>query len=438
LKKLLLFLLPLALPFFGQSQTLQPSIGIGPLPNDSDAICPIPWYLGDYASSGLQSGDTAYDFTLYDLNGNPFHLDSVLALGKPVLLVAGNYTCPVFRDKIPMINYVYNSYGSQITTVVIYGVEAHPTDTSPYFGYVNLTQYNINDGIYFPQPTTYGERKLMAVETYVNTTLQAPVYIDGPCNNWWLNYGPAPNNAYLIDTNGIVFAKHDWYDNYPHDIICDIDSLLGIPANCSSGPGNGYFTATMLTGDTVWGVAGNVITVDMEFVNSSSDDVVLGIKRMQNNTAPGWSTSLCATICYSPITDSIQVQMFPGDTLLFHVNFFTDTVPGMSMVRIGFRNMASTLNPVLKDFYCYTSLTTGIPSNESAPDVKIYPNPAGDVIHASAGFKIASIEVLDFTGRILFETENSDLDVSGLSPGIYFVRVTGANGETSIEEFVKL
>ena len=32
----------------------------------------------------------------------------------------------------------------------------------------------------------------------------------------------------------------------------------------------------MLTSDTVWGVAGALITVDMEFNNSGTGDVVMG------------------------------------------------------------------------------------------------------------------------------------------------------------------
>ncbi len=276
MKKQLLFFAFTGLFIGSNAQNLLPSICTDPLPNDTQSICTIPWYLGDYNSSGLQAGDTAADFTLYDQNGNPFNLGNALAAGKPVLLVAGNYTCPVFRDRIPTINAVHSTYASQVTTVVIYGVEAHPTDTSPYFGYPNLTQDNISDGIYFPQPLTYGDRKLMVAETYANTPLQAPTYIDGLCNNWWLYYGPAPNNAYLIDTNGIVFSKHDWFDNYPHDIICDIDSLLGNTVNCNNTPGNGSFSVNMLTSDTVWGVAGALITVDMEFINSGTGDVVMG------------------------------------------------------------------------------------------------------------------------------------------------------------------
>jgi hypothetical protein len=437
LKKRLLLLAAFGIAATSQAQNLLPSICTDPLPNDTTPICPIPWYLGDYASSGLQVGDTAADFTLYDQSGNPFNLANALALGKPVLLVGGNYTCPVFRDKIPVINAVYSTYAAQVTTVVIYGVEAHPTDTSPYFGYPNLTQDNNNDGIFFPQPLTYGDRKLMVAETYANTPLLAPTYIDALCNNWWLYYGPAPNNAYLIDTNGIVFAKHDWFDNYPHDIVCDIDSLLGILTNCSSTPGNGNFSVNMLTSDTVWGVAGAQITVDMEFINSGNDDVVMGIKRMQNNLAPGWASSMCSNICYSTMTDSIVLQIDAGDTQLFHVNFFTDTVPGMSMVRLGFRNMANNNPATVKDFFCVTSLTGVEEPTAANLFVRIFPNPADETVTIEASFPVASVEFFDLFGNLVKMGVAGQQDVNSFAPGVYLVRVTGENGESATTRFVR-
>src|SRR5690242_20804593 len=88
---------------FAYSQLL-PSIGIGSLPNDNDAVCNIPVYTGSFDNSGYFVGDTVPDFTLYDMNGDSVNLASVLNNGKPVLLVGGSYTCPVFRGTIDDIN----------------------------------------------------------------------------------------------------------------------------------------------------------------------------------------------------------------------------------------------------------------------------------------------------------------------------------------------
>mgnify|MGYP002625836842 FL=1 len=177
----LLFCLSLSPALLAQP-VLKPGIGLGAEPNDSDPVCSIPLYLGNFDASGLHAGDTAYDFTLYRLDGAAFTLSEALNAGKPVLLVAGNYTCPVFRNKLPVLNQLVAQYGNAVTIAVVYGVEAHPDiDISPYFGYVNTGQANKNAGILYRQPTTYGERKVVAADKLAALDINPPVYVDDHC-----------------------------------------------------------------------------------------------------------------------------------------------------------------------------------------------------------------------------------------------------------------
>ena len=241
---------------------LEPSIGIGNLPGDDMPVCEIPLYLGDFYETGFQDGETINDFNLFDINGDELHIQEILAAGKPVLLVNGSYTCPVFRGKVELINQIVQDYGNEITTCVIYTVEAHPSgDNSPYFGFDNVTNQNIQQGILYAQPTTYGERKSIVEDMIAGTDLMAPVYIDGPCNEWWEHFGPAPNNAYLIDTDGIVYSKHGWFNKFPDDIICDIDELLDNPNNCDGGSTTGQFEFSLTGSNTVTGEAGQTLFV---------------------------------------------------------------------------------------------------------------------------------------------------------------------------------
>ncbi|MEM7039441.1 MAG: hypothetical protein AAF570_20880, partial [Bacteroidota bacterium] len=165
---------------------LLPSIGLNSLPPDSTPICYAPIFTGNYTSSGLQPGDTAFDFTFYDLADNPHHLQSALNQGKPALLIAGSYTCPVFRNKISVINNVVAQYGSALDVFVLYELEAHPDiDTSVYFGYPNPGNANLQAGILYRQPTTYGERKALAQDCVDSLPISATVLIDGPCNEFY-------------------------------------------------------------------------------------------------------------------------------------------------------------------------------------------------------------------------------------------------------------
>ena len=66
--------------------------------------------------------------------------------------------------------------------------------------------------------------------------------------------------------------------------------------------------------------------------------------------------------------------------------------------------------------------------NESAPDAMIYPNPAGDIITISSGYGgRGSVTIVSLSGRVLLtgyvEGSNHNLDVSGLMPGTYIVKL---------------
>lgn len=43
-------------------------------------------------------------------------------------------------------------------------------------------------------------------------TQDITVIVDRMDNPVWCTYGPAPNSAYLIDTDGTVIEKQGWYN----------------------------------------------------------------------------------------------------------------------------------------------------------------------------------------------------------------------------------
>jgi hypothetical protein len=111
---------------------LKPHIGVTIEPSTFEPICDIPTYLGDFESSGYAIGDTVADFTLFNPAGQAFNLANILEGGKPVLLVAGNYSCWRFRDQINTINAMASYYQDEVEVFIVYGVEAHPhLDVSP-------------------------------------------------------------------------------------------------------------------------------------------------------------------------------------------------------------------------------------------------------------------------------------------------------------------
>jgi hypothetical protein len=413
------------------AQLLSP-INSGVLPNNSDPVCSTPYYLNtNFDTSGYDVGQTVNDFTLFDAGGNPYQLGNILSLGKPILLITGSITCPVFRNNLSTINAVFTTYSADVNTAIIYVIEAHPTDTSPYFGNINITSQNLTEGVLLDQPNTYAERKALVDTLLQNYTVAPPVYIDGPCNEWWHSFGPAPQNAYLIDTNGVVMVKQGWFDQFPQDIFCDIDSALSISSGeCNTDTGNGSFIfdpdITM-----VYGEPGEILYGTGKIINNSAEDVLILVRKLQEIYPAGWESSFCMEICYANSVDSTTINLAANDTMLFSIDFHTSVLPDAGSVRVGFRNLNNPSNQFAQWFYGYTTDPVGI--EQTAPmSIQVYPNPTPDIIHVvfPAIVSEGQLTIVDMQGRIkhtqhIFSKSEMQINLEDLEGGMYILRYEG-------------
>ncbi len=429
------YLLVFTLSFFPSFSQLLPSIGINSIPANNATVCAEPFYLGNFYVTGYHQGDQVPDFKLYGLNGDSLILSQELLSGKPVLLIAGSLTCPVFRAKVTSINQVITTYSSNIKVFVIYTLEAHPTDTSVYFGYVNTTSQNVTANILFPQPQTYGQRKQMVDTMSSLLNLNAPVFIDGPCNNWWNNFGPAPNNSYLIGTNGTVLNKQGWFHKSPDDIFCDLDSILNLNSGLCVPPPSipGNFTLA-INNSNVIGNPEELLYDYFDVINTSSVVTTIKIKKTQQLLPSGWQTAFCADVCYGTSDDSIQVSLNPFDTLHCSLDFFTDAIADSGSVKVGFRN----INKPNNSFSVWLRANTlpndvGILDNSiSKTDFEIYPNPATDKIFLKMTETNFIIKVFDSTGREKLTLVNDNVINTNLwEKGIYLLIFNSLSGTSS-------
>lgn len=75
-------------------------------------------------------------------------------------------------------------------------------------------------------------------------------------------------------------------------------------------------------------------------------------------------------------------------------------------------------------------------SDQELLELRLYPNPANDVLYLQTQSKIDSITIYSLQGQNLIKASNKEIDVSGLSSGIYFVRVT-SGPHSEVFRFVK-
>lgn len=83
--------------------------------------------------------------------------------------------------------------------------------------------------------------------------------------------------------------------------------------------------------------------------------------------------------------------------------------------------------------------SVGIPENDLlSAAVTIYPNPANEFIHIRSTEKIKNMDCFNYAGQAVdVKVENSSVDISSLSKGLYFIRITSENGKTLTQKFIK-
>ncbi len=162
--------------------------------------------------TGPQSGESAPEFALYDLEGQEVRLEQ-FRKKDPVVLVTGSYSCPIFRQRLPALQNLYEKYKGRASFYILYTVEAHPSGSpSPYSGKEWVTEENQREQILVPQPSSYDERANLVSQCRQALHITVPTLIDDMDNAVWAEYGKAPNAAYLIDSSGKVQLRQGWFE----------------------------------------------------------------------------------------------------------------------------------------------------------------------------------------------------------------------------------
>ncbi|WP_158633545.1 deiodinase family protein [Tautonia sociabilis] len=151
---------------------------------------------------GPDVGDPAPDFTLPAIDGDR---DVTLSsyrerLGKPIVLIFGNFTCGPFRSQAGNVEKLYRRYRDRAGFLLVYVREAHPTD-----GWHMLD--NHRQGYTLDQPTTFGERLKVAQQCRATLDLGLPMVVDAVDDPAGTLYSGMPARLYLIDQDGRVAFK---------------------------------------------------------------------------------------------------------------------------------------------------------------------------------------------------------------------------------------
>ena len=75
-------------------------------------------------------------------------------------------------------------------------------------------------------------------------------------------------------------------------------------------------------------------------------------------------------------------------------------------------------------------------NNLLANQFELFPNPTSDNVQIQSDLRIDNIEVIDISGHIVQQTEKTDLNISSLKSGVYFVRIYFDN-QTIMKKLIK-
>ncbi len=410
---------------------LRNDIGLFSAPGDSDSVCSIIPYYGTFDANGVSADTKAFDFTLYDRLGNPLTLSKILTQKKPVLLISGSYTCPIFRFQVPTINEVVKRYGDQVNIYIVYTFEAHPViDEQPFGDDVESDNRNQQENILFRQPKNYGERKSLVDSMLKSMEINAPVIIDGPCNEWATHFGPAPNNAYLIDTSGTVVSKHPWFNRSPNDIIAEIATLLQGRSENTSPADSGIFSFNAQRNLAVSGTAGETLELGGFIVNASNADAIVNIARIQNDLPSDWKSSLCSNVCFSTATDSTSLRILSHSSQEFKVYFYTSKNRNQGDLTLQLSNPHNPLNKQTLVFHATTEENASVLTTALREPylIKLFPNPVIQTLNISTALPYTQLRILNELGRTVFQDSRSESqDVSILPAGIYYIQLYSAH-----------
>ena len=257
--------------------------------------------------------------------------------------------------------------------------------------------------------------------------IDAPVYLDGPCNEWWSVYGYAPNNAYLIDTDGTIAVQHGWFDRAPHDIINDINLFLGNEGG-GDDDAKGTFDFVLTSSNIVTGSGGEVLYAYGELQNNSEEKVIIDIIRQEIDLPSEWGTSLCTDICLAAHVDSTQVTLDPGGTQSFTLYFYTDASIDTARVAVMFRNANDPQNRFRQNFGGITeSLSSVTDQGTLSSIISISPNPFAEQIVVRGSFTPTQGQTLllynsfgEMVHQSAVSAESEAIDLKDLPSGAYF------------------
>lgn len=193
---------------------------------------------------------------------------------------------------------------------------------------------------------------------------------------------------------------------------------------------------------SVWGSAepGTIITSEAVVTNSSSSQMNVKVSSQDLTVLGGTVNYFCWGQCFEPgvFVSPNHITLQPGESVsdMFYGDYKPEGVSGTSTIKYCFYNGQSP-----SDSVCYIATFTAFPVGIDGAASRLkgmgdpYPNPAINFTNIKYGLgtaQAAKMEVFDMLGQKVrtITIDKADgaikLDVTGLRPGVYLIRLENA------------
>jgi hypothetical protein len=371
------------------------SFGEAACPEDSAAVDDIIYYgeLLDM-SGGYDTGDTVFDFTVYDFDGNSLNLYTELSGSKPVVLINGSVSCLRFRgtfepdnngqEYLAARNYL-EEHANDYNWIFIYGVEAHPTDGNC----PSNCPPTVSNDTTVVQPPYYVNRRwaVRGWEDSPEHDFPFTMYADNPNNAVYNNFFQRPFGIVAINCDGTVAMRGDWVNSF-------------------------FMNGTNLSALNEWRLESNACSIDWAPDNEGTDDDGTDVDGTDDDGTDDDGTDDDGTDDDDTDDDGTDDDGTDGDG----TDDDTPLDDGPSEALTG----GNENNEVVSNGFI-----------EGSSDLKIYPNPVRGLVQIEGLENAARVVLIDISGRALLDFESNDqvirIDASVFSPGPYIVIVKEAS-----------
>ena len=182
-----------------------------------------------------------------------------------------------------------------------------------------------------------------------------------------------------------------------------------------------------------------IYSFDGKVVDVTTAPFVIG--QFSNATGPVVYDSYYSRVCFASydFSGNITFKRFNPNTFLLYDSLPISQAFGSVKNIITCGNGCYAFNTTDNKVIIIKDSTLGLSESEEKNNISIYPNPTTDYLYIKSDLDIKEIQISDLNGRIInnLNYQDNKLNLTTLQTGIYFAKISDANGKIITKKIIK-